>query len=242
MSQKKNFFLDGYTKISVSNSDSTSDILGVLERIECDQLKENFSLIKKYNGTDDLRPSAHEYDDVFMRFIFDNDLNKKINLLTGKDMVLYHVQVRRFFKGSSYMPWHRDSYLIDDRAIGNIPPAYKMIFYPKFSENSTKRLTFLRGSHNMFPPPSKSSDFISPGFSKFDSQLFNILNEEEIHADSENILLFNTSILHNVINNEDDRPNTRLIYSFLERDQISSDMMIHPHEKIISNFLKYNKV
>jgi len=241
MSEKKRFFLDGYTNLSVANTSATNDVLITLERIQRHDLKEGFSLVEKYDGTDDLRSSVHAYDPVFMRFIFENDLNKRVNFLTGKDMVLYHIQVRRFFKGSSYMPWHRDTYLIDDRAVGNIPPAHKIIFYPKFSENCTKRLSLLRGSHNMFPPPLRNSDFISPGFSKFDSQLFNILDTDEVHCDNENILLFNTSLLHNVSNNDDDHPNTRLIYSFLERDQITSKMMTYPHEKIITDFLSYQK-
>lgn len=236
MSDKKCFYLDGHISLDLVK---TNEILSVLEDIERGDIKEGFSLLKKYDGTDDLRPSAHEYSKIFFNFLFQNHLNQKINLLTGKDMVLYHIQVRRFFKGSSYMPWHRDSYLIDDRSVGNIPPAYKIIFYPKFSETSTKRLTALRGSHNMFPPSIHSSEFISPGFSKFDKQLFNILKMDDIHSDNSKILLFDTSLLHNVVNNDDDSPNTRLIYSFLERDQITDEMLIPPHDKIVTEFLNF---
>lgn len=236
MSEKQRLYLDGYLSLGLTKTD---EVLSLLESLEMGDIKEGFSLLKKYDGTDDLRPSAHEYNKAFLTFLFENDLSKKINLLTGKNMVLHHIQVRRFFKGSSYMPWHRDSYLIDDRSVGNIPPAYKMIFYPKFNNMSTERLSVLRGSHNMFPPPIHSSDFISPGFSKFDKQLFNILKTDEIHSDNSKILLFDTSLLHNVISNNDDRPNTRLIYSFLERDQITDGMLSPPHDRIVSDYLNF---
>jgi hypothetical protein len=43
------------------------------------------------------------------------------------------------------MPWHRDTYFIDDRIVGNVPPAHKIIFYPTVENESNPKLEILKG-------------------------------------------------------------------------------------------------
>ena len=44
------------------------------------------------------------------------------------------------------MPWHRDAYFIDGNLVGNIPPAHKIIFYPKILKEEPK-LEIIKGSN-----------------------------------------------------------------------------------------------
>ena len=154
-----------------------------------------------------------KYDDVFMNILFDNNIHKMINKATGVNLYLAHIQLRIAYPSSKggYIKWHRDTHFYNNHAItGNIPPVYKLIYYPTLGEQETRQLGIINGSHN-FIFNSKLMDMLYARIAK----------PTIISSDSDSFVFFNTSMLHKAINPVLDGGSVRLIYSFAREEQLS---------------------
>ena len=223
--RQKRFFRDGYVDLNTRSQGSEDKVAGFLKAFLQDgDLKEGFSWEEKYKGTLDLRPSVFEYDTCFVDFLFENNFHDDIHDLIGHDLILSHVQIRKSDSKDSYMPWHRDNYFISERLVGNVPPSHKIIYYPSFDKLRKPRLEVLAGSHLNWFPNQKENEFLTPGFSIYDRELFRILKMQSIDCQHGKALFFNTALLHNVVG-DNDGGTIRLVFSFIEDYQFTEEMM-----------------
>tara|TARA_B100001123_G_scaffold437566_2_gene570063 strand:- start:10166 stop:10930 length:765 start_codon:yes stop_codon:yes gene_type:complete len=232
-SSRSSFFVKGYSLLDIKECTSTTAVNENLKNFFLnDSLKNGFTWEEKYRGTKDLRPNVFGYDDCFVEFLFENNFHNAIHSLVGHDLVLSHIQIRKSSSTSSYMPWHRDAYYSSGKSVGMVPPAHKIIYYPEVSEKLYPMLEILEGSQLMWFLNQESSSFLSPGFSGYDKEIFRVLKKRVISADNNKALLFNTSMLHNVIG--DSGPGSiRLIFSFIEDNQFTEEMLSDPtHAKV----------
>jgi hypothetical protein len=224
-----NFNKNGYYLGEFKDTDSLRDLKSSLQEISDNKVKDTHFLESKYRSTKDLRPNAFDYSSSILKVIFDNDIDQYIDQITQRDMLLGHVQIRSSDAGNSYMPWHRDVYATRDRNVGMYPPAVKLIYYLD-QENSEKKIELLEGSHRISLNHMQESEYILPGFSKFDNQLFSICPKIDYANIGNNFLLFDTSILHSV---SDTKSNSiRIIYSFATEYQIEKTFKKGDHVKL----------
>lgn len=165
-----------------------------------------FNWQTKYDNTFDLRPDVYTLDNCFVNLLFENDIDVLLSDLISSDITLMHIQLRRSFPGPSYMDWHRDSYVYDNRVVGNFPPVHKLIFYPTII-NVEPKLKVAIGSHRR-NFDNKQDDFAQLNDSKIVT----------INSSNENAILFNTNILHAVVPDSFEQGSFRLIYTFMRRN------------------------
>lgn len=213
MTEYSKFYFDGYTSTDLLGTPTNEHIVRVLEDLASkDDLHDPFTWDMKYPNTIDIRPNVHEYDDVFVRFIEDNDLLKKVRYLSQRDMVPYHVQVRRSNPGPSYMDWHRDTYINQDgKVIGMAPGGLKIIFYPRCGRSPEARLDLLKGT-NICHIRNSTSDM-----NIIQSGMFDKIT---INSSDNSCVIFDVASLHRVVPDVNDS-SIRLIYSFVTRDQFN---------------------
>lgn len=248
LSESQRYYLDGFIKERFKKTptlEKCNDILNNL--IESDDLNEGFFWEEKYRNTKDLRPNCFEYDSCFVDLLIENNLHNKIKNLTKMDYTLSHIQIRKSnCKDSSYMPWHRDSYTIDDNLVGNIPPSHKIIFYPKVrssnSNQDTPRLSILKGTHRCIYTSAKSNEFIIPGFSNYDNEFAKIHGRVDYKPSKDEFIIFDTSALHHANIDDNDTGYIRVIYSFVLDFQFKEKYSMKPeHEKLNSIFREMSK-
>ena len=180
-------------------------------------LKAGFTLKQKYYSTADLRPFAYKYDESLLDILFETGIPDIFKKALGHNMFLSLIQIRQSYyyeSASPYMPWHRDTYRYDEELpVGNIPPVYKIIYYPKFSENQSHQcLLFCVGSH-MRVSRNKTSDY-----SQIEqSNVLSVLNSKK------DFVLFNTAAFHHTVPPEDKNGQLRIIYSFCHEHQLKEN-------------------
>ena len=204
----------------------------VLEEILKNKIEEGHYLEKKYEKAYDLKPSAFSYRKFFIEELINNSVHKHLDSILKSDMVLFHIQVRISENEKSYMPWHRDTYYDNSgKKIGKAPNGVKVIYYPSFGEESLPRLHYLLGSHRLIFPTNQ-----------YDNQLFNILNAAQINSSNNSAILFDTSGLHSVIPETSGKKSIRLIYSFLNKNQVINDHGENiEHMNIVREYEKLKK-
>jgi len=227
------YCLDGFTIKKFKNTDTLKTLKDSLFEIQNENLQDGFSLVEKYTNTKDLRPEAFEYNSSFIDILMENDIPELIQSHIGKELTLNHIQIRvsDLQPAQSYMPWHRDVYVQDDELIGCMPPAHKIIFYPKEeSLDSRACIALAKGSHLCVFQNQKTEQFILPGFSVYDDEILKISNIATYSSSDDEFLMFNTGMLHHVIPGESKKRSVRIIYSFVEKhqfDKIFSDKRGH---------------
>ena len=102
----KEFYKNGIVDIDFQSEEVNQVLFDILNN----KIKENFSLVSKYNKTFDLRPNVIEYDKIFLDALKENMLKEKLKSITQRDLTLQHIQVRVVEDEKSYMDWHRDTY------------------------------------------------------------------------------------------------------------------------------------
>lgn len=214
----REFFKKGFLFGEFKKSDNLIQLDKNLKDIYENKIKENFKLEAKYANTKDLRPTAFDYDNSFLDILIENKINKLIDHIAQKDMLLGHVQVRYSKAGHSYMPWHRDVYSTSTRDVGMMPPAIKLIYYLP-EEKYENKLEILEGSHRLsMNGLQEETDYILPGFNTFDNQLFKACKRRIIQNKSSNFVIFDTSCAHSVTETKND--SIRIIYIFSTEYQI----------------------
>jgi hypothetical protein len=189
-------------------------------------IKEGFSLDKKYDSSLDLKPNVHSYADVFTEVIVKNNIHEEIRKATGIDLHLAHIQLRIAYPSpkGAYISWHRDTHLYKKgKVTGNIPPAYKLNYYPVLDQKVTDQLGVIPQSHNFI----FNSKFMDMAYARLAKQL-------NIKSSNEKFVFFNTALLHKAMNTNIQTGSARLIYSFVRKDQISGY-----GEEVFNNFNKF---
>ena len=208
----KEFYKNGIIDLDFQSEKINELLFDILNN----NVKLNFSLCSKYNKTFDLRPNVIEYDQIFLKALKDNMIKEKISYITQRDLTLYHIQVRVVEDEKSYMSWHRDTYYTPNGLSGKEPHGVKMIYYPKFSMDNEERLLYLLGSNRILFP-----------INSFDNQLFNILKVKKVYSSNEKSVLFDVNGLHAVVPEEKNNKSIRLIYSFLNKQQLIDDHQVN---------------
>lgn len=210
-----NYFWNGCYIGRFKPTSQLGKLNNILVSVHNDNLKEGYELVSKYPHTKDLRPNVYTYDPVFVEILIENDVPELLKKATGQDLVLSHVQLRVAYPTpGGYMEWHRDTHFYngDSKAIGNVPPVHKIIYYPKVDiEEGT--LEILPGS-NIGYAKNKADDMGQVRKRKKEVVKLNNSND--------NFLLFNTFALHSTLPTGNPKGALRLIYSFAHKSQLDS--------------------
>jgi hypothetical protein len=207
------FYKKGIADIDFKNEKLDTILKEILEL----KIKKDYFLKTKYQKTYDLRPDVYTYDPCFLSVLKENNIKELIRKYTLRNLTLSHVQVRIVEDENSYMNWHRDTYYNQQGdLIGKAPAGVKIIYYPCFEESEKEygRLIYLEGSNRILFPTNA-----------YDNQLFGILNKKVIKPRKNKAILFDTAGLHAVIPENKGKKSIRLIYSFLEKEQIDAISM-----------------
>tara|TARA_R100000030_G_scaffold25836_1_gene18784 strand:+ start:339 stop:1037 length:699 start_codon:yes stop_codon:yes gene_type:complete len=202
------FYKNGIVEIDFLDQELDNVLLDIFEG----KVKSGFELRTKYEKTFDLRPDVISYDDTFLNALVKNKTREAIREYTHRNMTLSHVQVRIVEDDKSYMSWHRDTYYKNDGTlVGQAPHGVKIIYYPSFDQEEEERLLYLLGSNRVLFPTNS-----------FDNQLFNILKVKSITSKKGKAILFDTNGLHAVVPEKVGKRSIRLIYNFLEIEQVKN--------------------
>ncbi|HRH31621.1 MAG TPA: hypothetical protein PK950_03050 [Candidatus Paceibacterota bacterium] len=206
------YHLNGYAIGAFADNAERTKLLSIIRDIHAGTVRPGFEMQQKYKMSSDLKPNVYQYDPVFVDILFSNNIPEVLKSVTGKDLVLAHVQLRISFpEGGSYMSWHRDTHVYGGQIVGNIPPVHKIIFYPTVDGVTDARLKVVPGSHR-FVFGNKYIDFISALLGK----------KKTISASDSEYLLFNTELFHHVVPEHNQKGSFRLIYSFCEKEQLKN--------------------
>lgn len=180
-----------------------STLRGLWEDREKNNLPRGFSWEQKMPNVFHLRPSVKDYSSVFLQFLWYNQIDKALEAFTGRRMHLCHAQVVIQTPGPPHQDWHRDSYQYGtDPFVGAFPAAVKVNFYPRF-DKPEPRLKYIRGSHRC-----QAND------ARFDAMLIGKYENEILESSNDRVLMFDSSMLHAVVPDQDPRGSIRVMYSF----------------------------
>ena len=222
---REKYYLDGYTFGHLSGH---GGLRQVLEDLVYGPPRDGFRWESKYPNTFDLRPNAHAYHPNVMDVLFTSGVPELLSHVVGADMVMFHVQVRRSLRGPSYMDWHRDTYVHGAKAVGNLPPVHKLIWYPTLGLRSTPKLKLSVGSHRR-----------TFGSQREDIDGLKDLPYAEYASSDDQFVLFDTSMMHGVVPDVDDLGSIRIIYSFIRRVQYEDDLSDQPlHREQVEEYTR----
>lgn len=213
------YYNDGFALLSVKNNSRVISVLN--ELLVAEKPKENYYWDHSMNSHS-LRPDVFSYDNCFLDFLFDNDLPQKLEEYSCRRLTLSHIQIVKTDPGRSYQDWHRDTYQFGENPwVGNTPPANKIIFYPVLKD-SEPRLKIIKSSHRC-----------AMNDSSIDAQIINNFENYVLHSDNNQILMFDTSLLHAVVPDVNPIGSIRLIYNFITEHQYTTKYSSKNHHKIL---------
>lgn len=206
---KATYYIDGVHIGEFSAGAELSAVLNSIKQIHEGHLKPGFEMVGKYKNSQDLRPEVYSYDPAFVDILFSNNIPKLLSDVVGRELFLAHIQLRISYPGESYMTWHRDTHIYGGKLEGNMPPAHKIIFYPTVDGVSEEKIRVLPGSHRKVFK-NRILDYV---------QVFLGKRKTVLSSDSQ-FMLFNTELFHHVVPEKQSKGSFRLIYSFVEHDQL----------------------
>lgn len=197
------------------------DLNEKLGRLLDGETNDGWSWEQKSVSSFHLRPTAWNYDVDVMHFLFDNAIPTRLEELTGRRLTISHVQIVKTIPGPSYQDWHRDAYQFgDEPLVGAFPPTIKVNFYPRCGKGSQPRLKFIRGSHRCM-----AND------ARFDAMLLSRYEHEILESDDDRALIFESSMLHGVVPDEDPRGSIRVMYCFVMRHEFDKRFANKEHHR-----------
>jgi hypothetical protein len=215
------YYHDGFALLNIGGKSKDEVVHSLNELLFLDKIKGNFSWEQRENSFH-LRPDVFSYDNCFLDLLFDNKLYNLLELYTCKRLTLSHIQVVKTAPGRSYQDWHRDTHQNGiNHWAGNTPPAHKIIFYPMV-DHPEPRLKFIRSSHRCYA-----------NNQAFDNNLINSIENEILFSNNDQVMLFDTSMLHGVIPDVHPRGSIRLIYNFITENQYLRKYASKEHHKVL---------
>ena len=230
MNIEEKFFLNGFIEYNLKSNIKLDTLIDELHKINTGEINHGFEMKQKYNYTQDLTPNIYEYSPIFFDILLDNSILELLNNITQRKNFCYNLQLRKTFPSrKSYMTNHRDSYIRNNKIIGNIPPPIKIIFYPRLRNQKENKLSVNSGSHIKF--------FRNYYFDRF----INFFGKKSIiESSNSTILIFNTMLYHSIFPEKTIDGSLRLIYSFgdeniLKNYQHNQDLIERFKQKFYSN-------
>jgi hypothetical protein len=205
------YYVDGYMTGTFRPGAALDRLNATIARIQQPELQSPFTWKQKYDRTQDLRPSVYEYDTSFVDVLFESAIPSLLQRVTGFDLFLAHIQLRRVFPGKSYMDWHRDTYIYGRKTVGNLPPVHKLIFYPTSGRAPEPRLRISVGSHRRMLQ-SRIRDVAE----------VTRTTSETIWSSDDAYVLFDSSLLHAVVPETQCAGSIRVIYEFCHDLQLAA--------------------
>ncbi len=203
------YYLDGYLKGVFRTGPALARLNATMARLHAGDPRPGFTWEQKYRHTEDLRPNVHAYDAAFVDVLFESDVPALLKRVSGLDLVLAHIQLRRVFPGKSYMDWHRDTHVYGGAVTGNLPPVHKLIFYPTTGSAPRPRLRVSPGSHRrMLEDRRRDVAQVDDGA------------QDTITSSDDGYVLFETSLLHAVVPEAEPAGSIRVIYQFCHDFQL----------------------
>lgn len=210
--QVQDLFINGYTNEQFKKNESHRKLLACLKEIHQKPQRQGFKWQEKYKHTEDLTPRVYDYDDIFLDFLFDQNIPQFLNRITGFNLMLGDIALRRFYPGISYMSWHRDTHFYNGRQpVGRMPSVFKIIVYPTLGDKSSVQLKVSPGSqHRIFR-------------NKYIDRLQILLTPTaSINSSDNQYLFFDSAMLHSVPSNVlQKKPAIRLFYNFCQESQLN---------------------
>ena len=212
LQNKVEFYSKGFLKINLKNNKSYLDLLNYLKNVDDKDISSDKNFVTNYKETFDLNHKNKVRNDLFFKFIFDQNIPDQINQITGNKYVLGDFTVRKTYSKKSYMNWHRDTYLLpDDSVVGRIPSLIKFIFYPNISDKKSLQLKIVHQSHKKIFR-NRYIDYLQVFFSK----------NEKIYNSNSSAIIFDSSSMHAAAPNNSKNGSYRLIYNFCLKEQINT--------------------
>jgi len=214
MTCQEELYFNGFIRGAFDQNKNLFRCVDVVKEIVKKNIKENFTLEKKYESSLDLRPNVFSYDNSFIDILFDNDIHNMVCESAGVELFLAHIQLRIAYPSSkrTYINWHRDTHSYNnDKTTGNVPPIFKLIWYPNLGHKSTPQLKLVKSSNN----------FIF-GSKLFDLIYARLVSSTTIFSNNAGFLFFNTSMLHKAVSPLSKEGSVRIIYSFVRKEQLSN--------------------
>jgi hypothetical protein len=210
------YYLLGYCRGEFSPGPALERFHAANAELLAGRLRPGFAWHEKYPNTRDL-PDAYDYDSALLDVLFESRIQELLPLVTGRDLMLAHVQVRLALPGPSYHAWHRDTHLHAADRAGNLPPVQKLIVYPTGGRAPEPRLHIAPGTH---------LSMIHEGHADM-AQLEHAVVDTVSSSDS-GYLIFDTSTLHGVIPESHADGSIRIIYSFCAEHQLHNFLDSRP--------------
>ena len=135
---QNNFYFEGFKILDLR--ESAESINKFLLKYDSANIRSDDDWQEKYDKTFDLKLDKILDNSIFMNFISENKIFEQLEELTGFKYEIGDIIVRKTFSQKSYMPWHRDTYLHRNSAVGRTPPLIKLIYYPKFNTEERVQL------------------------------------------------------------------------------------------------------
>ena len=209
------FFINGYYVLKFRETDVYKNFIKVCTDLfnsnEVKDWKDSYKNTKDFVYRPDL------FNDIFLNFLQDQDIVKKINHLTKQDLFLEDLYIRKVFPSkNSYtgLFHHRDTHFYNSKIrTGRFPPIYKLIFYFQNTVNNVPQLAIVPGSQLNF----RKNLLLDKIFGYFSKDFV-------ISSNNKQCIFFNTMMQHNVIPNKDilNGPQMRIFYNFCSRAQLNN--------------------
>jgi hypothetical protein len=214
MNLKEKMFINGYVVDSFAKNMKLNSLQESMNEVIHGNIKPGFSMKEKYRNSLDLRPNVFSYDESFIDILIDNDIHEFVNSVTGINLELAHIQLRIAQPSSTrsmgYTGWHRDTHFYKGSDVtGNIPSAYKLIYYPSLDQKITPQLKVLSRSHQLI----FKRKIIDVLYSR-------IAKATTISSSNDDFIFFNTIMYHKAIKPILEQGSLRLIYTFVRKEQL----------------------
>ena len=210
--ERSNFFINGFVKIDLEETIKKKLFFQKCNDINNNKVSDNYNWSEIYKSTEDYGPKPFK-DKLFIDFLFDQNLHRKIEDITGQELFLSDFAIRRTFPHKrSYMRWHRDTHFYKNKKIiGRIPPINKLIIYVhNKDQNPTDQLLVSPKSHLRFNN-NKYLDIVNAM----------IRPKVKIKSSDTSCLFINSMIQHSVVQNLKQKgASMRLFYNFCLKSQL----------------------
>jgi len=208
--EQNDFYFNGFVNKEIKESNSFTSLLNFIKDSDAYDLSKSNYYSESYKQTYDLNKELIVKNKFFIEFLFQQDIPKYLERITGHPLYLGDITLRKtYLKEKSYMDWHRDTYIKNSKTVGRTPPVIKIIFYPKINENESSELEIIKGSHNLY----FKNIYIE--------RLQRILSKKiKIKSSNKKLLIFNSAMLH-AAKTPSDEGSFRLIYNFCSNIQLS---------------------
>jgi len=223
------FWKNGYVFVPLGKEIADKYLLNNLANLYNNK-ESNFFTKDKYVDSNQFDFNSNiEKLDFIIDFLKSTKIMDSLKFITCSDLVLTSIRIRinqNIKKSNSFWGRHRDtSFLTNQSVTGNVPPLKHLIYYPNLNnfKKDENQLKIWEGSHRKI----------------FSGHLDNFLSflrkKIIIKTSNETMTLFEGSLIHAIGYTDNPNGNLRLIFDFLDRQQIFDGI---EHQKNIERWDK----